>query len=150
VSVLLLDLSRFKVINDRLGHAAGDELLRQVAARLAALPPPVRLAARLGGDEFVLTVHGGRRAATVAAHAAHDAIAGASFDLDGSAVTVTASVGAAPWRAGLDPATLLHQADQAMYTAKTTGSGLHVHDQPVPVPPQWDADRPGVRIRDQR
>src|SRR5689334_4857032 len=56
VAVAMLDLDRFKTVNDQLGHRAGDELLRQVADRLRRLPAAVRLAARLQGDEFVLLI----------------------------------------------------------------------------------------------
>jgi diguanylate cyclase (GGDEF)-like protein len=151
VAVVMLDLDRFKAVNDTYGHAAGDELLRQVAHRLRALPPPVRLAARLQGDEFVLLTDAGPAGACTA----WQAIAAAPFTVtDGQRVAITASIGvavaahsAAPRRDRPDPGRLLHEADQAMYRAKTTGAGVVLADPQAHQPVQ---DRPAARLRDGR
>lgn len=145
VSLLLLDLDRFKSVNDTHGHTAGDALLQAVAARLSASPPPVRLVARLSGDEFVIVVAGGANAAAAAASAVHAAIADTPFTIGTTSVAVTPSVGVTVWRAGLSVAQLLHHADQAMYEAKRTGRGIGMHRGH---PPATVADRPTNRVRD--
>jgi diguanylate cyclase (GGDEF)-like protein len=151
VAVVLLDLDRFKAVNDSFGHHAGDEVLCQVADRLAALPAPVRLAARLQGDEFVLITDAGPAGAV----AAWQAIAAAPFIVAGGhRVAVTASTGvatAAP-RADLGAddagrARLLQRADLAMYRAKTSGAGVVIAD---PHTLQPGPDRPASRRRDGR
>jgi diguanylate cyclase (GGDEF)-like protein/PAS domain S-box-containing protein len=128
VGLLFLDLDRFKVINDSLGHAAGDRLLREVAARLQRSTPPDDLLARLGGDEFALVTRDHRDAAALAQHLV--AVLEAPFTLDGREVTVGASIGVSV-RETLDQAhrdladedALLREADTAMYAAKRTGEG---------------------------
>jgi diguanylate cyclase (GGDEF)-like protein/PAS domain S-box-containing protein len=124
VAVLFLDLDGFKVVNDSLGHAAGDELLAAVAARLQTCVRPGDSVARLGGDEFAVLLVEDRddRAADVVASRALEAFR-APFDLDGRQVVVSASIGIAtgsPVDATAD--TLLRDADAAMYAAKWSGS----------------------------
>ncbi|MEZ0494618.1 diguanylate cyclase domain-containing protein [Kineococcus sp. TBRC 1896] len=118
VGVLYVDLDHFKPVNDRYGHAAGDLLLRLAADRLAALLRPEDGLGRLGGDEFVVLLATGD-AAVVADVAARAATAlRAPFDLDGTLVRVSASVGTA---LSLEPVTfedLLRRADAAMYAEK--------------------------------
>ncbi len=151
VAVVMLDLDRFKTVNDSFGHHAGDEVLRQVADRLRALPPPVRLAARLQGDEFLLLTDAG----PAGAYTAWQAIAAAPFTVPGGhQVAVSASIGVANAAPGLDGSAdgagvggLLHRADQAMYRAKTTGAGVVIADLPAHQPVQ---DRPATRLRDGR
>ena len=145
VAVAMLDLDRFKAVNDKLGHRAGDAALCQVADRLRALPAAVRLAARLQGDEFLLLTDAGR----AGADAAWRAIAAAPFTVaDGRLVAITASIGVAVAAPGTtDPRWLLTDADTAMYRAKTTGAGVVVADPQAPRPV---ADRPPTRLRDAR
>ena len=145
VAVAMLDLDRFKAVNDRYGHHAGDQVLCQVADRLRALTEPVRLAARLQGDEFLLLTDAGR----AGADAAWRAVAAAPFTVaDGRLVTITASIGVAVAAPGTtDPRWLLTDADTAMYRAKTTGAGVVVADPQAPRPV---ADRPSTRLRDAR
>ncbi len=122
-AVLLMDLNRFKEINDTLGHHHGDLLLRQVAERLVAAVRPCDRVARLGGDEFVVLVTGLSQdeASREAEQVAERITAGLSApcDLDGLALEVDASIGIAVHPAhGADPHSLLRHADIAMYYAK--------------------------------
>jgi diguanylate cyclase (GGDEF)-like protein len=123
VAVLCLDLDRFKPVNDTLGHAAGDELLQQVAMRLSSCARAGDLAARLGGDEFGviqprLTDEGdaGALAARIV-QALSD-----PYDVAGHRVTIGTSVGIAIGTgADSTPDDLLHQADLALYRVKAEG-----------------------------
>jgi diguanylate cyclase len=128
--LVMVDLDKFKTVNDTFGHAAGDQLLIQVGQRLAALP--VAHAGRLSGDEFVLIVYGGPGEVAAAAAAARLAICGTPGSVAGRPVPVRASVGWATARPGGDPQALLFEADLAMYRAKTSTTGL---SGPHPAPP---------------
>ena len=122
VGVLFSDLDRFKEVNDTLGHAAGDELLRQVAARLRATVRPGDTVGRLSGDEFAIILPG--LADPEDAHALAERVAACfteSFRLDGTDVEVGTSVGVAVLRDDADGRTaeqLLREADAAMYRHK--------------------------------
>lgn len=143
VGVVLLDLDRFKAVNDTFGHDAGNQLLAAIGARLAALGPPVRVAARLSGDEFALLVHGGPDAVAAAAHAAWHTVADRPIRVGQQTVPVWASVGHATATVGISPRLLLHHADLAMYQAKRGGGGI------LPAAPIAPADLPpGRRYRD--
>jgi diguanylate cyclase (GGDEF)-like protein len=123
-ALLLIDLDRFKEVNDTLGHAAGDKLLRLVAGRLQALLGLEDLAARLGGDEFAILHHTADAGQTAAlAQRIIDALV-APYELDGNRVNVGASIGIslAPVD-GSDPEVLLASADLALYRAKSRGRG---------------------------
>jgi len=122
-AVLVVDLDRFKSINDSLGHLAGDELLSYVAQRLATLVRDTDTLARIGGDEFVLVLKGlaePRDAETVARKILSQvALPTALGDLE---VHVSPSVGISIYPDnGTDPETLLRHADVAMYHAKKAG-----------------------------
>jgi diguanylate cyclase (GGDEF)-like protein/PAS domain S-box-containing protein len=132
VAVLFVDVDDFKTINDSLGHAAGDELLTEVAARVRSVLRAGDTAARLGGDEFAVLLEersgdeapgrgrGGDGAPDVADRLI-DALA-EPFGVDGRMLTVGASVGvAAAAETGADAASLLRAADIAMYAAKESG-----------------------------
>ena len=133
VVMLLLDLDGFKSVNDRLGHAAGDKLLRQVAQRLIACIRGADTACRYGGDEFVVMLpefDGDESAATVAekirAHLA------APYTIDGSGIAVTASTGTAIYPDdGDNYNTLIEHADIAMYRAKAHGGAPATTLQPA-------------------
>src|SRR5919106_3469257 len=125
LAVLFVDLDRFKLINDTLGHAAGDELLVQAAQRLRATVREADTPARFGGDEFALLLEDNQDTpdATQVAQRVIDTLQ-APFDVSGREVFVSASVGIATSHAGKeDAAELLRNADVAMYRAKQEGSG---------------------------
>ncbi len=127
LAVLFLDLDDFKSVNDTLGHAAGDELLRSVADRLADTLRAEDTVARLGGDEFVVIVEelsGMEQLDTVLGKI--EALFRVPFEINGSTIHATASVGATVYTLGDDDAaTLLRQADAAMYQAKAAGRDTH-------------------------
>jgi diguanylate cyclase (GGDEF)-like protein len=129
VAALFIDLDNFKSINDTLGHGAGDELLRAVAARLQGVIRDTDALGRLGGDEFVVVAEGLSLAAgpELIAERLLDALKH-PFRLEGSDDTrlmVTASVGiAAGWRPSA--ADLLRDADIAMYRAKWDGKNRYI------------------------
>jgi len=124
VAVLFCDLDDFKVVNDTLGHAAGDELLVRVAERLRGALRAGDTLARLGGDEFAVLLEDGGAPVAVASNVVH--CLSSPFTLGGRALEVGVSIGftTAP---AFGPATtadvLLTQADTAMYAAKRAGKG---------------------------
>jgi diguanylate cyclase (GGDEF)-like protein/PAS domain S-box-containing protein len=128
LALLLLDLDRFKEVNDRFGHHAGDELLHQVAVRLEAALRPTDLVARLGGDEFaVLVPHAEPEIAIRVAEKLLQMLK-TPLVIDGHTVTIGASIGIATWQPpDTDASTLLRQADVAMYVAKRSGRGFAVY-----------------------
>lgn len=122
-AVVLVDLDGFKEINDRLGHAAGDDLLRQVAGRLRLAMRTGDCAARFGGDEFVLLAEGvsGTEAASLVAAKIGAALL-EPVQLDAGPVTLAGSVGIALCpEHGRTAEALLAAADAAMYAAKRSG-----------------------------
>jgi diguanylate cyclase (GGDEF)-like protein len=121
VVVMFLDLDLFKVVNDSLGHHAGDELLIDVAQRLKAAVRSGDTLARFGGDEFVVMCED---VSEEEVNAIADRITSSlrqSFASDDREVTVTASVGVAVAKPSSTPQTLLRDADVAMYRAKEHG-----------------------------
>ena len=123
LAVLFIDLDRFKIVNDSLGHEAGDELLKQVAARFRAALRASDVLARLGGDEFVVLleeVQEPQEAAQVARKLLSTAIQ--PIEIQGQECRVTASVGIATFPAdAADAQALMKNADAAMYLAKEEG-----------------------------
>ncbi|MFD0525681.1 putative bifunctional diguanylate cyclase/phosphodiesterase [Paractinoplanes durhamensis] len=130
VSIVLVDLDDFKIVNDTLGHAAGDELLVHVSRRMQDGLRPGDMVARLGGDEFAILLEGAggddvdRLLARIAAALLEPAI------IDGEPIAVRASFGVVDGRGGDDPGDLLRQADIAMYEAKERGEGGHQRYRP--------------------
>ena len=122
-AVLFLDLDRFKVVNDSLGHAVGDALLMRVAGALASCVRAHETVARLGGDEFAILLEGVTRAAD--AERAAERIQGrlaAAFELQGQSMFTSASIGIAlPEDVQQRADDLLRNADIAMYRAKKAG-----------------------------
>lgn len=128
LQLFVLDLDRFKEVNDTLGHPAGDDLLRQVASRLKEACRESDFVARLGGDEFGLLQIGPSYSASSGVFASKliDCLA-RPFDLSGVSVQSSASVGiACSPEDGSDPDGLLKKADLALYTVKNAGrNGFH-------------------------
>jgi diguanylate cyclase (GGDEF)-like protein/PAS domain S-box-containing protein len=124
VGVIFFDVDDFKLVNDGLGHASGDGLLIEVARRLGELVRAGDTAARLGGDEFaVLLEHTTHEEATRVA----DRIIAAfvpSFEIASHRITAHSSIGIAVGHAGSEAASVLREADAAMYTAKHRGKGV--------------------------
>jgi diguanylate cyclase (GGDEF)-like protein/PAS domain S-box-containing protein len=134
VAVIYLDLDDFKEVNDRLGHAAGDQLLQAVSARLKPLLRPGDTFGRLGGDEFVVVsdrVPSEGAAVGIAERLANALVE--PFEFNAARVEVTASIGVALGDAETDADRLLANADRAMYAAKARGgSGITSFALPAP------------------
>jgi diguanylate cyclase (GGDEF)-like protein/PAS domain S-box-containing protein len=134
VAVLFLDLDWFKEVNDVGGHAAGDALLIEVAARLRGSLRGGDTVARFGGDEFAALVRCGPDL-----RAARDVAAGLltaltyPYDLTSGTFVIGASIGVAYSRAGATAAELMREADLAMYDAKAGGKGRVVVREPTPL-----------------
>jgi diguanylate cyclase (GGDEF)-like protein len=127
-ALLLIDLDRFKEVNDTIGHPCGDLLLQQVGPRLRAELREADTLARLGGDEFVVLLRGAdvERARTVATRLV--TALERPFELDGFGVAIGGSIGIALYpEHGVDGDSLLREADIAMYAAKDTRSGYTVY-----------------------
>ena len=122
-AVLFVDLDDFKDVNDVFGHAAGDDVLQEVAARIVQATRPGDLCARLGGDEFAVLLPS--TGAAVAAEVAQRIVAtiAATMYVGGGVKHVGASVGVATATNQSDLEQLLHHADVAMYAAKAEGKG---------------------------
>jgi diguanylate cyclase (GGDEF)-like protein len=122
LAVLMVDVDRFKCVNDQHGHPVGDEVLREVAARCVAAVREVDVVGRYGGEEFlVILTETGRAAAKEAAERVCARVAEAPIDTREGPIYVTVSVGAAAANGspGFEP--LVEAADRALYAAKTTG-----------------------------
>src|SRR6266404_2083425 len=126
-SVLFLDLDRFKVVNDSLGHLVGDKLLVAMAHRLESCLRPGDTIARLGGDEFTILLEdlkGNNEAIHVAERIQRELAK--PFELDGRHIVTSASIGIAPSSTGYEqPEDILRDADTAMYYAKSVGGNRH-------------------------
>lgn len=134
----MVDLDGFKGVNDNHGHRAGDALLRQIGNRLAMTARESDTVARIGGDEFVVLIAGAddltavRQAASRLMSSFHK-----PFHVEGRTVQTAASVGLAIHDDSLTPDELLRRADDAMYTAKRAGGGIHTfNDNPHHHPPR--------------
>lgn len=139
MALLLVDLDRFKEINDTLGHHAGDKVLKQLGPRLEVeLGDTPGMVARLGGDEFAILLSNirNRQHAVVTAHRFADAIA-ERFDLDSFSTELQSSIGVVicPDQAE-DVSTLMRYADVAMYHAKSTMKSVSIYD------PEYDPNSP--------
>jgi len=127
-ALLLLDLDRFKEVNDSLGHHVGDRLLVEVGARLRDALRPGDLLARLGGDEFAVFLEGADQAHAIAVACKLRAVLSTSITLEGIALQTRASTGISLFpEHGDDLSTLLRKADMAMYKAKSDRAGYRVY-----------------------
>ncbi len=129
LALLVLDLDRFKHVNDALGHEVGDRLLVEVSRRITAAVRPCDLVARLGGDEFAILAPGLGHVADARTLAGRISTALAEpVSIDGLPLDVSGSIGVAMFpEHGDDFATLMRHADVAMYDAKTRGDVLAVY-----------------------
>ncbi|RMD94205.1 MAG: diguanylate cyclase [Alphaproteobacteria bacterium] len=129
-ALLMIDIDRFKRINDRHGHPAGDAVLSEVARRMRAVTEPGELLARIGGEEFLAILPAaGAAAAAERAEALRSAVGGRPVLLpDGAQARVTLSIGLALWPTGSgaarDPAEILARADRALLRAKAAGRNM--------------------------
>jgi diguanylate cyclase (GGDEF)-like protein/PAS domain S-box-containing protein len=123
-TVFILDLDRFKIVNDSLGHPAGDTLLKETALRLKSSLRETDVLARIGGDEFAIIQAGEadpREAATMLAKRVIDIIR-MPYDIEGNAVNIGTSIGIATAPAdGTEPNELIKKADLALYRTKSKG-----------------------------
>jgi diguanylate cyclase (GGDEF)-like protein len=127
IAIHMIDLDRFKTINDTLGHPIGDKLLQEVARRLTRVIGQADMITRFGGDEFVVLQTGAanRDAAGGLAERLANALSD-PFEIEGHRIDVGASVGIAMAPAdGADASELLKKADMALYAAKNAGGGHH-------------------------
>jgi diguanylate cyclase (GGDEF)-like protein len=148
-ALLFIDLDAFKTINDSLGHSVGDELLCQVAARLAEQVRPGDAVGRLGGDQFLVLARecDSAEAATLAFRVQKSF--GQPFPATGISVPLSASIGVAVARAGADDAAqLLSDADAAMYAAKASGRDrVHLFSPGLREAARWRLEV-ATRLRD--
>jgi diguanylate cyclase (GGDEF)-like protein len=132
LALLFIDLDGFKKVNDSMGHAAGDELLKHAARRIKEAVRPHDYVVRLGGDEFLVIIEQITQK-TDAAHVAERVVLAfkESFKLPQGGHSVGTSIGISTFPSdGTDSETLLHNADIAMYSVKTSGKGdYHFYDQ---------------------
>lgn len=118
-ALVFFDLNNFKPVNDRFGHAAGDQVLQRVAELLVENTRDSDVVGRLGGDEFgVILVNSSAEVAAVKAQKLADSIAAQKFESDGESYTISASYGTHIFEPGDDPAQALAKADEAMYASK--------------------------------
>ena len=127
LAVIVLDLDRFKEVNDTLGHSQGDLLLAEVSRRLSAVREGVWGVSRVGGDEFALLAAPTEQSAEVIAARIASTFS-APFSVGRMSIRATASVGVAAWPDhGEDAEELLRKADVAMWAAKQTGRGVALY-----------------------
>ncbi|MBN9290805.1 MAG: EAL domain-containing protein [Hyphomicrobium denitrificans] len=126
-SIFYIDLDRFKSVNDALGHAVGDALLKSVSARITGLVREGDLVARLGGDEFAIVAQDIRERAFASSLAERLVVSlSEPYDLEGQKVQIGACVGVAlACESGVGGEMLLKQADLAMFAAKEAGRGMY-------------------------
>jgi two-component system cell cycle response regulator len=118
LSLLLIDIDHFKRLNDTYGHAAGDQVIRELGAIVASTAPQAEELARYGGELFGVLINAGETRAYALAQALRQAIAAHRFPEE---ISVTASIGVASADVPLNPEALLQQAQEAVYAAKAAG-----------------------------
>jgi two-component system cell cycle response regulator len=134
VGLMALDIDHFKMVNDTHGHAAGDEVLKEFAARVKRCVRFIDLAARTGGEEFVVVMPGSTRETCMAvAERLREAIAEAPVQLPDQdlQIPITVSVGVSLSQGASDgPSLILRRGDDALYAAKNSGRNRVVFDEP--------------------
>lgn len=128
-AIVLVDLERFKEVNDRFGHAVGDDVIRLAATRLRRGAAGRGTLARLGGDEFALVLPGASLMA--AAEVARGLLEhlGEPLEVRGELLRIGASIGVAETSGGVGHEDLMRRADAAMYRAKRAGGGVRLYDE---------------------
>jgi diguanylate cyclase (GGDEF)-like protein len=128
IGLLLLDIDRFKDINDTLGHVAGDRVLQLLARRLRSWLPATSMVARLGGDEFAVVTNSGDRDSLMDLAQRLRGLIDRPISFEKHSFLLTASVGVATTDGKTSTEDLLRQADIAMYQAKEADSGVLLYD----------------------
>ena len=129
IAVMLLDMDRFKTINDTLGHPVGDQVLREVGLRVGAALRESDIVARLGGDEFAVLLPTGDAERSDTAAAKILKALEEPLVIDGQSMDIAASIGIARFpEHGEDAAALIRAADVAMYAAKRNKGGFAIYD----------------------
>jgi two-component system cell cycle response regulator len=132
LSCLMADIDHFKRINDRFGHAAGDEVLREAARRILAACRVSDVVRRYGGEEFLLLLpETCADDAVTTGNKLRRVLSERPVEFDGLSIPITASVGVSAWDASMGAAALYEAADRALYRAKQRGRNrteLHRHD----------------------
>jgi diguanylate cyclase (GGDEF)-like protein len=146
-AALLIDLDRFKPVNDTYGHDAGDLVLVEVGRRLVALVDADAVVARLGGDEFAVAAPSPAPAMSAGLAREVSVALSRPFSVGGHRIDLGASVGVVHASASEPLRAVLHTADVAMYTAKTNGGGVVEHD-PYAGLLTPGTDAPTARLRD--
>jgi diguanylate cyclase (GGDEF)-like protein len=133
LALLLIDADRFKAVNDMHGHAVGDVVLRELAARLRERVRREDVVGRWGGEEFVVALPETTPAGAAAvAESLREAIAGTPIEADGTTLAITVSIGVAAWT-GQELDDLIDRADHALYAAKAAGRDRVVIEPAAPV-----------------
>jgi diguanylate cyclase (GGDEF)-like protein len=132
VSILELDMDGFKEVNDMFGHSSGDLVLQEVARRLTHVVRPEDMVTRMGGDEYAVLLVGADAAAAERTAARLSEELAKPFDLGGASVDLEVSIGIATAKTGDDAATLIRNADTAMYHAKEQRLGRVRYDDELP------------------
>ncbi|ODS54778.1 MAG: diguanylate cyclase [Agrobacterium sp. SCN 61-19] len=133
VALILLDIDRFKSVNDTLGHKAGDDVIVQTANCLTTVLGPDEAIARIGGEEFavLLTAQGTEQAMEIA-EAIRASVEGMRLEISGRPVSISVSAGVAEGVAELGFSELFSGADRALYLAKASGRNRIVHAKELP------------------
>lgn len=127
--VALVDIDKFKTINDSYGHQAGDQVLQQMAALMRSQLKNTIMVARFGGEEFVVILEGPLRVAAKQMNDVRRAVAAEKMDAGSVSLDVSISVGVSEPREDLVAAPVVRRADEALYAAKNTGRNrVYIHD----------------------
>jgi diguanylate cyclase (GGDEF)-like protein len=121
VTVMIFDIDHFKSINDRFGHPAGDQILKEFAEIITSTLRMTDLCGRIGGEEFAALLPCSMEEALIAAERVRDAFANAGLVVDDAPLETTVSIGVAGGPAGTELDVLLAAADTALYQAKRSG-----------------------------